>query len=192
MSTSSDRRPVTLLRTDPAAFSSRTAVSGGVDRARAAPARVKVTPVRSWTTPSCRSLAMRRRSTSDAVEGLGQQRLALLLALAQLSGQPVGQRYLQQLEHDQRTEGDRREAPPDAVGRGRHDVEAEVGLEEQALAARRPDGQVDLEELVEAALEAVLGLGQVAHPGMDEAARRASSSSARAGRSAPIRRGSFE
>ena len=36
----------------------------GVVTGRAA--RAKVTPTRSWTTPSCRSLAMRRRSTSEA------------------------------------------------------------------------------------------------------------------------------
>ncbi len=66
MSTRSDRRVPMLSRTCAAPDSRTRRSSAPADGARAAAARVYDTPVRSWTTPSCRSCAIRRRSRSDA------------------------------------------------------------------------------------------------------------------------------
>ena len=45
-------------------------------------ARPSAMPARSWTTPSCRSAAIRRRSASERLDRAQQQRLALALVLA--------------------------------------------------------------------------------------------------------------
>ena len=82
------------------------------------------------------------------VERLPQQRLAFALALAQPAGQRPRERDLHELEHDERAERDGSEAPPDARAGRRDRAVAEVGLEQEPLAARRPDRQVHLEQLL--------------------------------------------
>ena len=109
---------------------------------------------------------MRRRSSSDA-SSAWRSSASCSLALPQPAGQRPRDRDLHQLEHDQRAERDRGEAAPDArAGRGNR-VVAEVGLEQQPLPVRRPDRQVDLEQLLLGALETVLGAREIAHVGFD-------------------------
>ena len=90
------------------------------------------------------------------IEGLLQQSLTLTLAFAQPPGERPRDRDLDQLERDQRADRDRREALPDPGAGGGDGVVPVVSLEQQSLSAGRADREVDLEHLVERALETVL------------------------------------
>ena len=136
-----------------------------------------VSPVRSCTTPSCRSPAIRRRSTCGGVDRALQQPLPVALLALQPAGQRPGERDLHQLEREQPGQRGRRVLAPLRLGGGDHGVVAEVGLEEQRspLADGEPD--VDLEQLAERALVDVLRRGEVADLGVGPALARAPPSS---------------
>jgi hypothetical protein len=101
------------------------------------------------------------------VERLAQQCFALALPLAEAPRQSPRERDLHQLQDDERTERHRREAAPHPPTRGRHRGVAEVGLEQERLAARRADGQIYLQQFAVLTLEAVLRLRQVAGSGLN-------------------------
>ena len=61
-------------------------------------------PARSCTTSSWRSLAMRRRSVSEAASARQQERLALLAVVVQRARHAVGERQREQLEQQQRSD----------------------------------------------------------------------------------------
>jgi hypothetical protein len=95
-----------------------------------------------------------------------QQDLTLDLAVAKPSCHRPGERHLrpgEQDDDDPRRDG---EGPPDLVAALRYRAEALVGLEQQRPALRGVDREVDLQELAEPALVAVLGLRQVADLGL--------------------------
>ncbi len=95
-------------------------------------------------------------------DGALEQRLALAIAAAQALRHRGGERHLDQLEDDERADQSRREREPDVRPARGDGAEALVALEEQRLAVRRRDRQVDLEQLAEALLESVLRRREVA------------------------------
>ena len=99
-------------------------------------------------------------------------------------------------QHDDRGDAAQRDAGETApeLGGARADlVVAEVGLEQQRFAARRPHRPIDLEQRAATALEAVLRRGQVADLGARSAARSGRRVRRRRARTCtPTRRGSSE
>jgi len=98
------------------------------------------------------------------VQSVPEQPFAFSLARLQAACHRPGERDLHELEHDESTDGDRRELRPQVAPDVGHAAVAEVRLEQQRCARRRLGAQVDLEEL-RVGLEAVLRLGQIAHLG---------------------------
>ena len=103
------------------------------------------------------------------LQGSSGQRLPLAHAVAEPAGERVGERDLDELEHDEAAEGDRGEAAPELGAGGADRLVAVVRLEQQRVVRVVPDGEVHLEQLAVLALEAVLGLGEVADLGLDPA-----------------------
>jgi hypothetical protein len=101
------------------------------------------------------------------LDGPAQQALAFAQAGVQSPGRRPDQRELEQLEQQQRPQGDGQELAPHRPGVRRHRAVPGVGLEQQGVPARRRDRQVDLEQAALVALEAVLGGRQVAQLGFD-------------------------
>src|SRR5262245_35280519 len=96
-----------------------------------------------------------------------EQSFALVLALSKPTSERPREGHLHEYQHDECTERDRCEAPPKSRPRRVHCVVPVVRLEQERLTARRPDRQVNLEELAVLPLEPVLRRGQVAHFGDD-------------------------
>ena len=74
---------------------------------------------------------------------------------------------MDQLEHHEREDQRRCKGQPEIPSAGSHRSEALIGLEEQGLTGRRLHRQVNLEQLSEPAVEAVLRPGEVAHVRLD-------------------------
>ena len=111
--------------------------------------------------PVGRSRGIRRRSVSVASTARAAP-LALAQRRVQPPGRGPGQGELEQGQQQQGADDDGDELAPHGPGVGRDRAVARVGLEQQGLAARGRDGQVDLEQAALVALEAVLGGLQVA------------------------------
>jgi hypothetical protein len=103
-----------------------------------------------------------------AVEGVGLLPVALggrlglgpdqrVVGRGQVLDDPVVQVAGDPVEQQQRPQGDGQELAPHGPGVGRHRAVPGVGLEQQGVAARCRDRQVDLEQAALVALEPVLG-----------------------------------
>ena len=127
----------------------------GADAARAYPA-----PARSWTTPSCRSAAICRRSRSDADSARSSRAAALGLVPGDPAGERHGDRGLDELQQQQRADRERHDPQDQVVRRALDPVVAEVDLEGQRRLPGQPQRRVHLDEPVVAAGQRPrLGLG---------------------------------
>jgi hypothetical protein len=113
------------------------------------------TPARSWTTPSCRSAAIRRRSFSEAS-------IARASSRSRSVWPRCSERELDQQEDSHRGQQRRRERAQEPRRARADRAEALVGLEQHRRAVGRADRRVRLQQLALLALVAVLGLAEVA------------------------------
>ena len=153
-----------LSRVPDAASSRIERVAGGISGSAEPAAALSEyeIPARSWTTPSWRSAAIRRRSSSDASTARTSSISRSTLAPAQAPCESPGEGHLDEPEEDEAREQERREREPDPAARRRDGSSPLVRLEEQRRPVRRPDREVDLVQAAQALLEAVLGPAEVA------------------------------
>src|SRR4051812_5957199 len=97
--------------------------------------------------------------------GAAREPLALGRLGAPATGVVPAERQLRGGERDQQRDGHREDRAPDAAGRGVDAARRVVGLDDHAAPVGEPQRQVDLNEPPAAALEAVLGAGEVADVG---------------------------
>src|SRR5207244_5447499 len=95
------------------------------------------------------------------VDGAMQQRFALLLALLQAPGEPPRQRQRREPQQEQRADQRQHDRLRLALPAFGDRAEAGVRLEQERSVARPADWQVDLEQLLVVAFEAVLGTREV-------------------------------
>ena len=103
------------------------------------------------------------------VHGALEQRLALRAGSPDPPSHRGGERKLDQLEHHEREDQRRCKGQPEIPSTRGHRPEALIGLEQQRLARRCFHGQVDLEQLSEPAVEAILRPREVADVRLDAA-----------------------
>ena len=135
----------------------------------------KATPARSWTTPSCRSEAIRRRSWLgglDRVRRAGPRGRGGRAAGAGPSTRRAGPGRAA-ARAGRRSAAARARAAA-GVALALHRARTLVDLEEHRRAVRRADRRVRLEQLALLALVPVLGLGEVAELGLGAALLEAS------------------
>ena len=125
-------------RRRPAGSSGRRARSASRRESAAALSEYEM-PARSWTTPSWRSAAIRRRSSADASTARTRSALAVVLAPAQAPGQPPGEGHLHEPEEHEAGEQQRREREPDPAAR-RRDRRSPAGTSRTAAASRPARG----------------------------------------------------
>ena len=113
-------------------------------------------PARSWTTPSCRSAAILRRSSSDASSARSRSfsRSSWLRRRLRASRQASGTCTSQSRKRLTRRSAGERE--PDPAPGGRDGRASLVRLEDQRRAVGRADGEVHLVDVTQSALVTVL------------------------------------
>ena len=129
-----------------------------------APATVKDVAASSWTGPSCRLAAIRRRSAARGVDRSLEELDALLLGAADPPHQVPHDRGDDEDEEHQAARGHAGEAAPQLAGPGAHGVVGGVDLEQGDLPVGGPHRPVHLDGPL-VVLEGVLAAVQVRHLG---------------------------
>ena len=148
-------------------------------------------PARSWTGPSWRSAAIRRRSSADASTAR-RSNASRSSCVRWSSAEAPGERHLDEPEQDEAARGAAPRTGARSSGRWRRRRFAAGRSRRAGRPVRRADREVDLVEVAQATLEPVLRPGEVAQLRASCPVRSTRASRRRAGTVDPMRRGSSE